>query len=86
LFLPLIVFVCCAELEAELLGIQEVMDVLVGYVHARGGYREECLLDIPNRVQDAVELGIHRGAAVALMVEQVHSRHVLHHLVGLSEG
>jgi hypothetical protein len=68
LFLPLIVFVCCTELEAKLLGIQEAADVVVGYVHARGGYWEECLLDIPNRVRDAVELDIHRGATVALMV------------------
>jgi predicted NAD/FAD-binding protein len=33
-----------------------------------------------------VELGIHREAAVALTVAQVRSGHVLHHLVGLSEG
>jgi hypothetical protein len=43
-------------------------------------------LDLPNGVQDAVELVIHRGVAVALMVAQVHSGHVLHHLVGLSKG
>jgi hypothetical protein len=48
--------------------------------------REEHLLDLPNRVRDAVELGIHRGATVALMVAQVRSGHVLHHLVGLLEG
>jgi predicted NAD/FAD-binding protein len=59
---------------------------VVGYVYACGMSQEECLLDIPNRVRDAVELGIHRGAAAALMVAQVHSRHVLHHLVGLPEG
>jgi hypothetical protein len=33
-----------------------------------------------------VELGIHHEAAVALTVAQVRSGHVLHHLVGLSEG
>jgi predicted NAD/FAD-binding protein len=33
-----------------------------------------------------VELGIHRGAVVALTVTQVHSEHVLHHLVRLPEG
>jgi predicted NAD/FAD-binding protein len=33
-----------------------------------------------------VELGIHRGVAVALAVAQVRSGHVLHHLVGLPEG
>jgi hypothetical protein len=33
-----------------------------------------------------MELGIHHGAAVALMVMQVRLGHVLHHLVGLSKG
>jgi hypothetical protein len=70
----------------ELLGIQEAMDGVIGYVHARDGDQKERLLDIPNRVRDAVELGVHRGAMVALTVAQVHSRHVLHHLVGLPEG
>jgi hypothetical protein len=59
---------------------------MVGYVHAHGVNREECLLDLPNRVRDVVELDIHHGAAVALTVAQVRSRHVLHHLVGLLEG
>jgi hypothetical protein len=43
-------------------------------------------MDIPNHVRDAVELGIHRGVAVALTVEQVHLGHTHHHLVGLLEG
>jgi hypothetical protein len=59
---------------------------MTGYVHAHSGNREEHLLDIPNRVQDAVELGVHHGAAVALTVAQVRSGHVLHHLVGLPKG
>jgi hypothetical protein len=59
---------------------------VAGYVHARGGSREERLLDIPNRVRDTVEFGVHHGAAVALMVAQVQLGHVLHHLVVLSEG
>jgi hypothetical protein len=58
----------------------------VGHVHARGESREERLLDIPNRVRDTVEFGVHRGAAVALSVVQVWSGHVLHHLVGVPEG
>ena len=87
LFIFLLVpFVCWAELEVELLGIQEATDAAAGYVHARGGSREEHLLDIPNRVRDAVEFGVHRGAAVALTVAHVRSGHVLHHLVGLPEG
>lgn len=33
-----------------------------------------------------MELGVHREAAAALMVAQVHLGHVFHHLVGLPEG
>jgi predicted NAD/FAD-binding protein len=33
-----------------------------------------------------VELGIHHGAAVALTMAQVRTRHMLHHLVGLPKG
>jgi hypothetical protein len=65
---------------------REAADAAAGYVHARSANREERLLDLPNRVRDAVELGIHRGAVVALTVAQVRSGHVLHHLVGLPEG
>jgi hypothetical protein len=61
-------FVCWSELEAELLGIQEAADTVAGHVHARGAKREERLLDVPNRVRDVVELGIHHGAVVALTV------------------
>jgi hypothetical protein len=75
-----------AKLEAELPGIREVADATAGYVHDRNVNREERLLDIPNRVRDAVELGIHHGATVALTVAQVHSGHALHHLVRLLEG
>jgi hypothetical protein len=59
---------------------------MAGYVCAHGANQEKRLLDLPNRVRDAVELDIHRGMVVALMVVQVHSRHALHHLVGLLEG
>jgi hypothetical protein len=62
------VFVCWAEPEVELLGIREATDAAAGYVHAHGVNQEERLLDIPNSVREAVELGIHRGAVVALMV------------------
>jgi hypothetical protein len=80
-------FVCWAELEVELLGIREVADTVVGYVHAHGVNREERLLGLPNDFQDTVELGIHRvAAAAALMVAQVRSGHALHHLVGLRKG
>jgi hypothetical protein len=52
---------CGAELETELLGIREAANAAVGYIHARGANREECLLDLPNRIRDVVELSIHRG-------------------------
>jgi hypothetical protein len=72
-------------LEAELLGIQEATDAAAKYVHARGANREERLLDLPNHVRDAVELSIHCGVAVALMLAHVHSGHVLHHIVELAD-
>jgi hypothetical protein len=59
---------CGAKLEVELLGIQEAADTMVEYVHAHGANWEECLLDLPNHVWDAVELDIHCGVAVALTV------------------
>jgi hypothetical protein len=62
------VFVCWSELEAELLGIWEAVDTAAGHVHARGVNWEKHLLDVPNRVRDVVELGIHHGAVVALTV------------------
>jgi hypothetical protein len=68
------------------LGIREAADAMVGYIDACGVNREERLLDLPNRVWGAMELGIHRGATVALTVEQVHSGHVLHHLVGFQRA
>jgi hypothetical protein len=52
----------------ELLGIREAADAATGYVHAHGVNQEERLLDIPNSVREAVELGIHRGVVVALTV------------------
>jgi hypothetical protein len=79
-------FVCWVELEAELLGIREATDTAAWYVHTCGANQEERLLDIPIHVRDMVELGIHRGATVALTMAWVCSGHVLHHLVGLLEG
>lgn len=57
-----------AELDAEVLGIQDVVDAAAGFVHARGRSHAERLLDIPDRVRDAVVFGVHRGAAAPLMV------------------
>jgi hypothetical protein len=59
---------------------------MVGYVCAHSANWEKCILNLPNHVRDAVELGIHHGAVVALTVAQLCSGHALHHLVGLPEG
>jgi hypothetical protein len=75
-----------AELELELLVLWEAVDAMVGYVHAHGRSWEQCLLNIPNRIRDVGEFGVHRGAVVALMVALVRSGHMLHHMVGLLEG
>jgi hypothetical protein len=69
-----------------LLRIREAANAAARYVHAHGGDRDERLLDIPNHVQDMVELGILHKVAVALTVAHVCLGHVLHHLVGLLEG
>jgi hypothetical protein len=59
---------------------------VAGYVHVRGGDQDERLLDIPNHVQDMMNLGILHEVVVALTVAHVCLGHVLHHLVGLLEG
>jgi hypothetical protein len=55
-------------------------------MRARGECLEERLLNILERVRDAVEYGVHRGAAVALAVAQVWLGHELRFLVGFPEG
>jgi hypothetical protein len=55
------------ELEMELQTLLQATDIAVGYVCARVERLKECLLDIPERIRDAVEYGIHRGAAIALV-------------------
>jgi hypothetical protein len=55
-------------------------------VRACGRHCKEHLLDIPEHVRDAVEHGVYRGAAFALVVTQVRSVHELHHLVDFLEG
>jgi hypothetical protein len=74
------------ELEIELHMLREAADNAADYVHARGRRREERLLDIPERVRDVVEFGIHRGTTDALAAAQVQSGHELCHLVGFPEG
>ncbi|XP_066380882.1 uncharacterized protein [Miscanthus floridulus] len=70
----------------ELHALWEAADVADGFVRVPGGRREERLLDIPERVRDVVELGVHRGASVALAATQVRLGHELRHLVGFPEG
>lgn len=74
------------ELEIELQALREAADVAASFVRARGGHREEHLLNIPERVRDVMELGVHHGAAVAVAATQVRSGHELRHLVGFPKG
>jgi uncharacterized protein YoaH (UPF0181 family) len=66
--------------------LRQAMDPAVSYVRARGGRHEERLLDITERVRDAMEHGVYRGAVVALAATQVRSSHELRHLVSFSEA
>jgi hypothetical protein len=73
-------------LEIELRTLHQAMDTAVGDVRAHGEHLEECPLDIPKCLRDAVEYGVHRGAAVALAAAHVRSGHELRFLVGFPEG
>ena len=46
-------------------------------VNARGDTVAACLQDIPNRVREVAEHGVHRGAAVALATAQFDTGHDL---------
>jgi hypothetical protein len=74
------------ELEAELQTLRQATDTATGFVCARGKRLEEHLLDILDHVRDAVEYGVHRGAAVAQATAQVRSGHELRFLIGFPEG
>lgn len=45
----------------------QAVSIAADYVRARGRSQEERLLDIPKCVRDAMEFGVHRGVAVALV-------------------
>jgi hypothetical protein len=47
--------------------LHQVIDTTAGYMRAWGECLEERLLDIPERVRDAVEYDIHHGAIIALV-------------------
>jgi hypothetical protein len=70
----------------ELQMLRKAVDTIAGHMLTQGERLEECLLDIPEHVRDAVEYGVHRGAAVALAVDQVWSSHELHFLADFSDG
>jgi hypothetical protein len=74
------------DLEMELQTLLQAVDITIGYVCARGERLKECLLDIPERIRDVVEYGIHRGAGVALVEAQVWWGHELYFLVGILKG
>lgn len=84
--MPFIFFVVCLDMETERQTLYEAVDAAVDFVRARGGRREEHLLDVPSRVRAAVEDGVHEGAAMALTMAQVRSGHELRHFVGFLEG
>lgn len=73
-------------MEAERLTLYASIDVATSFVYAQGAYHADRLLDIPSRVRRAVELGVHRGAAVALTIAQVRSGRELRCFAGLLEG
>lgn len=75
-----------AELEAEVGVLRPTVDALLEYVRAQGESRVERVLDTPERVHVAVERGVHRGAAVALIAAQVQMGHDLRHAVGFPKG
>jgi hypothetical protein len=54
------------ELELEVPGLRESVDRVVALVHAQGTDREERLIDILNRVHQAVCQGARHGATSAL--------------------
>lgn len=73
-------------METELQTLHQAIDTAAGYVRARGERRVDRLLDIPKRVKDTVEHGVHHRAVVVLAVTQVRSGHELCHLVHFPEG
>jgi hypothetical protein len=45
-----------------------------------------CLLDVLNCVREAMEIGVHRGAIVALAITQLYFGGNLHDTIGLPTG
>jgi hypothetical protein len=50
--------------------LRSAADVLVDFVHAPAGRREECLLSSQALIRAAIERGVRRGEVVALTIAQ----------------
>jgi hypothetical protein len=59
-----------AELLTEVESLCNAADVLVDFVRASAGRQEERLLGARALIRAAIEHGIHRGVAIALMMAQ----------------
>lgn len=64
---------------------QEV-DLVTRSIRARGATRLQHLLDIPSHVQNIMDLSIHRGVVVALVVAQLRTGVDLRALTMLPQG
>jgi hypothetical protein len=53
-----------AELLAEVESLRSTADVLVDFVYASAGRREERLLSARALIRAAIECGVHRGAVM----------------------
>jgi hypothetical protein len=62
---------CLSELELEVLSLRLSTDQAIGFLHAQGSNHDLRLLGILDRVRDALEFEIHRGAMVALATTQL---------------
>jgi hypothetical protein len=62
------------------------VDQATRFIRARGGNHDLRLLDILNRVCEVVEFRVHRGAAVALFIAQLHFNGNLCYAIDLLDG
>jgi hypothetical protein len=58
------------ELLVEVESLRDAADVLVDFVRAPAGHREEHLLSTRALIRAAIERGVRRGVAVALTMAQ----------------
>lgn len=79
-------FYCSTGQEAKLAEFHQQIDMVTRSVRARGATRMQRLLDISSRVQNVMDLGIDRGATIALAVAHLRTEADLHALTGLPQG